>query len=70
MLAIMSRVRQGELLGLNWSDVDWSNNQIHVQRTFNNQSWYKPKSKASARKINLRPSDEGVEKMAVGLPSN
>jgi integrase len=43
-------------LGLKWSDVDWPNNQIHIQRTFNNQSWYKPKSKASARKINLGPS--------------
>ena len=56
MLSIMSGVRQGELLGLKWSDVDWSNNQICVQRTFNNQKWYKPKSKASARKINLGPS--------------
>ncbi len=56
MLAIMSGLRQGELLGLKWSDVDWPNNQIQIQRTFNNQSWYKPKSKASARKINLGPS--------------
>ena len=56
MLAIMSGARQGELLGLKWSDVDWENNQIHIKRTFNNQRWYKPKSKASNRKISLGPS--------------
>jgi integrase len=36
MLAVMSGARQGELLGLKWSDVDWQNRQIHIQRTFNN----------------------------------
>jgi integrase len=35
MLAVMSGARQGELLGLKWSDVDYQNNQIHIQRTFN-----------------------------------
>jgi len=53
MLAIMSGVRQGELFGLKWTDVDWFNNQIHIQRTFNESAWYKPKSKASKRKIDL-----------------
>ena len=53
MLAIMSGARQGELFGLKWTDVDWFNNQIHVQRTFNENAWYKPKSKASKRKIDL-----------------
>ena len=38
-LAIMSGARQGELFGLKWSDVDWENSQIHIQRTFNNQAW-------------------------------
>jgi len=42
-LANMSGGRQGELLGLKWSDIDWDNNQIHFQRTFNNSAWYKPK---------------------------
>jgi integrase len=31
-LAVMSGARQGELLGLKWSDVDWKNSQIHIQR--------------------------------------
>lgn len=55
-LAIMSGVRQGELLGLKWSDVDWKNNQIHIQRTFNNQAWYDVKTKTSNRRIDLGPS--------------
>jgi integrase len=55
MLAITSGARQGELLGLKWKDVDWRNNQIHIQRTFNEGAWYRPKSKASKRKIDLGP---------------
>jgi len=55
-LAIMSGARQGELLGLKWSDIDWSNNQIHINRTFNNNAWYAPKSNTSIRKIDIGPS--------------
>jgi len=55
-LAIMSGARQGELLGLKWSDVNWKNNQIHIQRTFNNQAWYDVKTKTSNRRIDLGPS--------------
>jgi len=54
-LAIFSGARQGELLGLKWSDVDWINNQIHIQRTFNCQAWYDVKTKTSNRKIDLGP---------------
>ena len=43
MLALMSGARQGELLGLKWSDILWDTNQIHIQRTFNNGAWYRPK---------------------------
>lgn len=55
-LAIMSGARQGELIGLKWSDVDWQNNQIHIQRTFNNQKWYPPKTRQSNRRVDLGPS--------------
>jgi integrase len=55
-LAIFSGVRQGELLGLKWSDVDWENSQIHIQRTFNNRRWYDVKTAASNRRIDLGPS--------------
>ena len=56
MLAIFSGARQGELLGLKFTDIDWFNNQIHIQRTFNVGTWYKPKSRTSNRKIDLGPS--------------
>lgn len=56
MLAIMSGARQGELLGLKWSDLDWFNSQLHIQRTYNEGAWYRPKSKTSNRKIDLGPS--------------
>jgi integrase len=56
MLAIFSGARQGELLGLKWGDVDWANNQIHIQRTFNNRRFFLPKTKTSNRKIDLGPN--------------
>ena len=34
-MAIMTGARQGELLGLKWNDVNWTDNQIHIQRTYN-----------------------------------
>jgi integrase len=55
-LAIFSGARQGELLGLKWSDLKWGNNQIHIQRTFNNDNWYDVKTAASNRKIDIGPS--------------
>jgi len=56
MLAIFSGVRQGELLGLKWSDIDWENSQIHIQRTFNSGRWYDVKTAASDSRIDIGPS--------------
>jgi integrase len=53
MLAVMSGARQGELLGLKWSDVDWQNRQIHIQRTFNNGKWYDTKTSTSNRNVDI-----------------
>jgi integrase len=70
-LAIMSGARQGEVLGLKWSDVDWENNQIHIQRTYNNQAWYKTKTKTSNRKIDLGPSMMAeLKKWKLACPPN
>jgi len=55
-LATFCGARQGELLGLKWPDVDWINNQVHIQRTFNNQVWYDVKTETSNRKIDLGPA--------------
>jgi integrase len=55
MLAVFSGARQGELLALKWSDVDWLLSQIHIQRTFNNGRLFTPKTQTSKRKIDLGP---------------
>ena len=55
-LAITSGAREGELFGLKWTDIDWFNSQIHIKRTYNENAWYKPKSKTSVRKIDIGPS--------------
>ena len=34
-LAVYSGFRRGELLGLEWKDIDWANNLISVRRTSN-----------------------------------
>ena len=56
MLAVFSGARQGELLGLKWSDVDYKNNQIHIQRTFNYQTFYDTKTETSNRRVDLGPT--------------
>jgi len=70
-LAIMSGARQGELLGLKWPDIDWTVGQIHIKRTFNNHRWYKPKTKASIRKIDLGPSTmAALKRWRLACPPN
>lgn len=61
-LAIMSGARQGELIGLKWSDIDWEKNQIHIQRTFNMGQWFEPKTKAPYRYRSQ--NNAGLERMA------
>lgn len=56
MLAAFGGFRQGELLGLKWSDVDWQNNQIHVQRTFTKGRFFTTKTKTSNRKVDIGPT--------------
>jgi integrase len=56
MLAIMSGARQGELIGLMWSDIDWYNSQLIIKRTFQHGRFYEPKSETSKRKIDLGPT--------------
>lgn len=70
-LAIFSGARQGELLGLKWSDLDWENDQIHIQRTFNNQAWYDVKTDASDRKIDIGPAMmKELKKWKLACPPN
>ncbi len=55
-LAVMSGMRQGEILGLKWTDVDWFNCQVHVRRTYNHGQFHDPKSETSRRSIDLGPT--------------
>ncbi len=55
-LAVFTGAREGELLGLKWTDVLWATNQLYIKRTFNKGAWYDPKTKTSRRKIDLGPS--------------
>ena len=56
---------------MKWSDLIWKDSQIHIQRTFNNQAWYKPKTKASNRKIDLGPSMMAeLKKWKIACPPN
>ena len=51
----MTGARQGEILGLKWSDVDFSKKQISINRTFNHGRFFTPKTKGSVRRIDLAP---------------
>ena len=55
MTAVLTGMREGELFGLKWSDIDWNANQVCVNRTFSRGRFYPPKTKASKRRIDLPP---------------
>ena len=55
LTAVMTGARQGEILGLKWSDVDFSKKQISINRTFNMGRFFTPKTKKSTRRIDLAP---------------
>jgi integrase len=55
MTAAMTGMREGEILGLKWDDIDWVASQLYVKRTYNHGRFYEPKSKTSKRKIDLTP---------------
>jgi integrase len=55
MTAVLTGMREGELLGLKWDDFDWVNRQVQVRRTYNHGHFYEPKTKTSRRKIDLAP---------------
>ena len=46
-------MREGEIFGLKWGDIQWKDSQIHVKRTYNHGRFYEPKSAKSKRKIDL-----------------
>lgn len=67
-LAIATGMREGELLGLKWCDVDWASQSIQVQR----QVQWKNKSKGleGPRYYFKTPkSQAGVRRISLGVPS-
>jgi len=57
-LAVTTGLRQGELLGLKWIDVDWASNNLHVRRqiqrvTGKGTKFSEPKTKAGRRMVEL-----------------
>jgi integrase len=70
-LAVMSGMRQGEILGLKWTDIDWLNSQVHVRRTYNHGRFYEPKSETSRRAIDLGPSViAALKRWKIACPPN
>ena len=55
LTAIMTGARQGELLGLQFSDIDFQKKQLQIRRTFNHGRFFEPKTKGSIRNIDLSP---------------
>jgi integrase len=54
-LAVMTGMRQGEILGLRWSDIDFENRTLSIQQTVTRKRKIKPgaKNKVSARAVAL-----------------
>ncbi len=51
LTAVMTGMRRGELLGLQWGDIDWENGTIQVRRSVWRGRFQTPKSKKSVRAI-------------------
>lgn len=51
LTAAMTGLRQGELAGLRWRDVDWQASVIRVRRNYTRQGWGTPKSRRSSRAV-------------------
>lgn len=51
--AVFTGMRQGELLGLQWGDVDWNSRQIHVRRAWKDGEFTQPKTRNSQRRVDV-----------------
>ena len=53
LTAVLTGLREGELLGLAWGDIDWSGRQIHVRQQYTAGRFSELKTKASRRRVDL-----------------
>lgn len=53
LTAAMTGLRQGELLGLRWRDIDWAASRVRVRQNYVRGEFGSPKSKRSSRSVPL-----------------
>jgi len=82
LTAVLTGMRKGELLGLQWGDIDWNSNTIFVKRSLKyrykskkngEKRWYfdTPKTKYSVRAITMSPKlKEALEIHRITAPIN
>jgi integrase len=71
MLAVTSGARPGELLGLKWSDLDMSENQLHIQRTFQKDRFFVTKTRTSNRWVDIGPATTSeLKRWKLACPPN
>ncbi len=58
LMAILTGMRQGELFGLLWEDIDFARHQVHVRRSLWHGTLGTPKSRRSRRAIDMPPTLE------------
>jgi integrase len=54
--APLTGARRGELLGLEWADIDWTRNRVWIRRSIGLRGAKRPKSRRSVRAIALTPT--------------
>ena len=53
--AVLTGMRRGELLALQWGDIDWASATLRVKRSLYRGKFVEPKSRRSVRTIHLTP---------------
>jgi integrase len=56
LLALSTGMRKGEILGLQWEDIDFEKGIISVKRTLSNKKFEEPKTKSGKRSIHIPKS--------------
>ena len=71
-LLVMTGMRRGEMMALDWNAINFNENTIVVRRSFTSSRFQKPKTKQSRRSVNMSPSVAKVlkaHKLKKGNPS-
>ena len=55
-MAVTTGLRQSELLGLQWGDIDWQSSRLHVRRALREGRFYETKSRHAHRIVELPAS--------------